>query len=149
MIDYETLPQTLKDFIFYLEVVAGKSKSTTYEYLLDLENFFRFMRFKKDKFPSQTKLHDIPINEINIDFVFDTAINNKQKGADMNSLRISSSIRAYRREHALNQTAFGELFGKGVFAQYLKQGNSFVPVYNQLLRSCGSGSCIRLRNDRG
>ena len=29
----------------------------------------------------------------------------------MNSLRISSSIRAYRREHALNQTAFGELFG--------------------------------------
>ena len=29
----------------------------------------------------------------------------------MNTLRISSSIRAYRREHSLNQTAFGELFG--------------------------------------
>ena len=29
----------------------------------------------------------------------------------MNSLRISSSIRAYRRDHALNQTAFGEIFG--------------------------------------
>ena len=29
----------------------------------------------------------------------------------MNSLRISASIRAYRREHSLNQTAFGELFG--------------------------------------
>lgn len=69
MINYEALPQTLKDFIFYLEVVAGKSKSTTYEYLLDLENFFRFMRFKKDKFSPQTKLHDIPINEIDIDFV--------------------------------------------------------------------------------
>jgi len=36
--------------------------------------------------------------------------------------------------------AFGELFGKGVFAQYLAQGESFVPKYNQLLRSCGSGS---------
>nr|MBR4280742.1 M3 family oligoendopeptidase [Clostridia bacterium] len=36
--------------------------------------------------------------------------------------------------------AFGELFGKGVFAQYLKEGDSFVPKYNQLLRSCGSGS---------
>ncbi len=34
--------------------------------------------------------------------------------------------------------AFGLLFGKGVFAQYLKQGDAFVPVYNQLLRSCGS-----------
>ena len=36
--------------------------------------------------------------------------------------------------------AFGELFGKGVFAQYLKEGEAFVPKYNQLLRSCGSGT---------
>jgi len=34
--------------------------------------------------------------------------------------------------------AFGELFGKGVFAQYLEKGSAFVPAYNQLLRSCGS-----------
>ncbi len=34
--------------------------------------------------------------------------------------------------------AFGELFGKGVFAQYLKEGDAFVPKYCQLLRSCGS-----------
>ena len=34
--------------------------------------------------------------------------------------------------------AFGELFGKGVFALYLKEGSAFVPAYNQLLRSCGS-----------
>lgn len=36
--------------------------------------------------------------------------------------------------------AFGELFGKGVFAQYLSEGDAFVPKYNQLLRSCGSGT---------
>lgn len=34
--------------------------------------------------------------------------------------------------------AFGELFGKGVFAQYLQKGADFVPAYNQLLRFCGS-----------
>ena len=34
--------------------------------------------------------------------------------------------------------AFGELFGKGVFAQYLKEGDAFVPKYCQLLHSCGS-----------
>jgi len=34
--------------------------------------------------------------------------------------------------------AFGELFGKGVFAKYLEQGADFVPAYNQLLRYCGS-----------
>lgn len=36
--------------------------------------------------------------------------------------------------------AFGQLFGKGVFAQYLEKGAAFVPVYNQLLRSSGSGT---------
>ena len=35
--------------------------------------------------------------------------------------------------------AFGQLFGVGVYAQYKAQGASFVPKYNQLLRSCGSG----------
>ena len=35
--------------------------------------------------------------------------------------------------------AFGQLFGTGVFAQYKEEGESFVPKYNQLLRSCGSG----------
>ncbi len=34
--------------------------------------------------------------------------------------------------------AFGLLFGKGVFAQYLEKGSAFVPEYNRLLRSCGS-----------
>ena len=35
--------------------------------------------------------------------------------------------------------AFGLLFGKGVYAQYKEKGEAFVPIYNQLLRSCGSG----------
>ena len=34
--------------------------------------------------------------------------------------------------------AFGLLFGKGVFARYLKEGSAFVDTYCQLLRSCGS-----------
>ena len=40
--------------------------------------------------------------------------------------------------------AFGLLFGKGVFAQYQEKGAAFVPVYNQLLRSCGSGSIAQV-----
>ncbi len=34
--------------------------------------------------------------------------------------------------------AFGLLFGKGVFAQYLEKGEAFVPEYNRLLSICGS-----------
>ena len=69
MIEYEKLPQTLKDFIFYLEIVLGKSKSTTYEYVLDLANFFRYTKIKKCSLPSDTKLHDVVIHDIDVDFV--------------------------------------------------------------------------------
>ncbi len=69
MIDYDRLPQTLKDFIFQLEVVLGKSKSTTYEYILDMENFFRFMKIKKNAMPRDTKLHDVSIYDIDVPFV--------------------------------------------------------------------------------
>ena len=36
--------------------------------------------------------------------------------------------------------AFGLLFAKGVFAQYLEKGEAYVPTYNKLLRSCGNGT---------
>ncbi len=35
--------------------------------------------------------------------------------------------------------AFGQLFGAGVFSLYQQEGASFVPKYNKLLCSCGSG----------
>ena len=35
--------------------------------------------------------------------------------------------------------AFGQLFSAGVYAIYRREGAAFVPRYNQLLLSCGSG----------
>ena len=36
--------------------------------------------------------------------------------------------------------AFGLLFGLGVFALYQKEGASFLPKYDAMLASCGSGT---------
>ena len=36
--------------------------------------------------------------------------------------------------------AFGHLFGLGVFQKYLQEGPAFMPVYDELLASCGSKS---------
>ncbi len=35
--------------------------------------------------------------------------------------------------------AFGHLFGLGVFQKYLAEGPAFMPKYDELLASCGSG----------
>lgn len=40
--------------------------------------------------------------------------------------------------------AFGLLFGKGVFAQYLERGDAFVDDYCRLLRSCGSDTVAQV-----
>lgn len=45
--------------------------------------------------------------------------------------------------------AFGLLFAKGVFAKYLENGESFVPTYNQLLRSCGGGTVREVASSVG
>lgn len=69
MIQYDAMPQTIKDFIFYLETVLGKSKNTVYEYVLDLANFFRYTKIIKSKLPKDTKLHDVAIHDLELDFV--------------------------------------------------------------------------------
>lgn len=69
MIQYDAMPQTIRDFIFYLETVLGKSKNTTYEYVLDLANFFRYMKIIKMQLPKDTKLHDVAIHDLDVHFV--------------------------------------------------------------------------------
>lgn len=105
MIDYERMPQTIKDFIFYLEVVVGKSKSTTYEYILDLANFFRYIKFKKNNMPKDTKLHAVPIHDVTVDMIATVTVTDiydylyycreKRKNGSRSIARKMSSLRTY------------------------------------------------------
>lgn len=65
---YDDVPKIIKDFLFYLDVVTGKSKNTVYEYYLDLRCYFKFLKNKKDKLP-QELIADTDISNINIDFI--------------------------------------------------------------------------------
>lgn len=69
MVERDSLPQSVKDFVFYIEIVLGRSKSATYEYILDLSNFFRYIKIKKTHMPSTTKLHEVSIYDIDVPFV--------------------------------------------------------------------------------
>ena len=117
MIDYERMPQTIKDFLFYIEVVLGKSNSTTYEYILDLANFFRYMKIIKNGMPKTTKLHDVAIHDIDIDFVKSISLSDiydylyycreRRKNGSRSIARKMSSLRMYfkymtQRAHLLD-----------------------------------------------
>lgn len=48
LIDYDSLPRTVRDFIGYKQTVQGRSKKTVDEYALDIRTFLRFMVIKRN-----------------------------------------------------------------------------------------------------
>ena len=64
---YDDVPKAVKDFLFYLDIVTGKSKHTIYEYYLVLRHYFIFLKKHKKKIIQDIK--DIDITDIDIEFI--------------------------------------------------------------------------------
>lgn len=68
-------PAIIKDYLIYMSVVKGKSKSTVDEYYLDLRTFFRYLKIKYGLVESDTQFKDIMIDDIDISFVKKVSLN--------------------------------------------------------------------------
>lgn len=66
---YVGCPQILRDFLAYHETIKGQSQRTISEYYLDLRMFFRFIRLMRNDMPINTKLDDIDIRDVDIEFI--------------------------------------------------------------------------------
>lgn len=66
---YSDCPQILRDFLTYHETIKGQSQLTISEYYLDLRMFLRFIRLMRCDMPIHTQLEDIPIKDIDINFI--------------------------------------------------------------------------------
>lgn len=66
---YSDCPIILRDFLVYHQTIKGQSPKTIQEYYLDLRMFFRFIRLMRNDMPIQTNLNDIPIKDIDIEFI--------------------------------------------------------------------------------
>jgi len=66
---YHDCPQILRDFLTYHETIKGQSKLTISEYYLDLRMFLRFMKLMRSDMPIHTRLNDIDIKGIDLDFI--------------------------------------------------------------------------------
>ena len=69
MQSYGDCPQVLRDFLIYHESIKGQSHLTIQEYYLDLRMFLRFVRLMRNEMPVETNLDDIPIRDIDLDFI--------------------------------------------------------------------------------
>ena len=66
---YSDCPQILRDFLVYHETIMGQSPRTISEYYLDLRMFLRFVRLMRSDMPIHSRLEDIDIKNIDIDFI--------------------------------------------------------------------------------
>ena len=68
---YSDCPIILRDFLTYHETIKGQSQLTIHEYYLDLRMFLRFMKLMRGEMPITTRLDDIPIKDVDLEFVRD------------------------------------------------------------------------------
>ncbi len=66
---YYDCPQILRDFLAYHENIKGQSQKTIEEYYLDLRMFLRFIKLMRNDMPISTRLEDIPIKNIDLEFI--------------------------------------------------------------------------------
>lgn len=66
---YTDCPQIVRDFLVYHETIKGQSPRTIEEYYLDLRMFLRFMKLMRCDMPIHTRLDDIDIKDVDIQFI--------------------------------------------------------------------------------
>ena len=66
---YYDCPLILRDFLTYHETIKGQSQLTISEYYLDLRMFLRFIKLMRNDMPITTRLDDIPIKDIDLEFL--------------------------------------------------------------------------------
>ena len=66
---YQDCPQILKNFLAYHETIKGQSQKTIAEYYLDLRMFLRFIKLMRYDMPVHTRLDDIPIKDVDLEFI--------------------------------------------------------------------------------
>lgn len=59
-------PDIIKDFLYYLETVKGRSPATVDEYYGDLRTFFRFIKRQRGLVPRDLPYQDISIHDVDL-----------------------------------------------------------------------------------
>ena len=67
-ISYNTLPPVLRDYLFYIDGIANKSKLTVQEYYTDLRTFFRYMKIQRG-LAETDEFENISIDDVDLNLL--------------------------------------------------------------------------------
>ncbi len=63
------MPDIVRQYALYYRNIKGRSSKTVDEYCMDLRTFFRFMKRFRGLVPKDTSLEEIPVRDIDLDFI--------------------------------------------------------------------------------
>ena len=63
------MPAIVRQYALYYRNIKGRSQKTVDEYCMDLRTFFRFMKRFRGLIPKDTLLEEIPVKDIDLDFI--------------------------------------------------------------------------------
>lgn len=71
---FDECPQLLKDFLFYMLTIRGRSIKTVDSYFIDLRTFLRYIKSVKTDIDPTLSFSDISISDIGIDIIRDITL---------------------------------------------------------------------------
>ena len=109
-------PDIIKEYLFYMQTIKGRSEKTVDEYFLDLRTFFRFLKVKR-------KLSDNDFDEITISDI------------DLNFIKTVSLMNAYEFMNFLSRERHNTAVSRARKCSSLKQFFNFLTVKKHYLES--------------
>lgn len=108
-IDYNELPEMIREFLMYLGTVKNKSQNTIKEYYLDLRTFFRFIKLSRGLVSDDTEFSDISISDIDTELISSVTISEiyefmnftltKRNNSARTRARKTSSLKTFYKYH--------------------------------------------------
>lgn len=117
-------PQVVKDYLYYLQTIKGKSQKTVDEYYIDLRTFFRFIKTRRRLVPDATEFENIKIDDITIDIIKTITLNDayeymdylmrERENQNATRARKCSSLKGYfdylyTKKHLIDSNPIAEL----------------------------------------
>lgn len=117
-------PQVVKDYLYYLQTIKGKSQKTVDEYYIDLRTFFRFIKTRRRLVPDGAEFENIKIDDITIDLIKTITLNDayeymdylmrERENQNATRARKCSSLKGYfdyiyTKKHLIDSNPIAEL----------------------------------------
>lgn len=75
-------PQVVKDYLYYMQTIKGKSQKTVDEYYIDLRTFFRFLKRRRKIVSDDIEFDDIKVDDVDINLIKTVSLNDAYEYMD-------------------------------------------------------------------